>query len=174
MAQRYFKVIDPVTGECQGRYTGTTPKQAASKAFTKVIQRQKQAMRDADSDADSDTDSDADVQVDSTPIYLRESTRASDRKVFGYTCKKIQLDEPIERHITSERGETITISQYSKNHIEKRSIPNSLREKFGLELEYESEPEPEPESKSEDKQTDNKLIIESDILIKGTADPIEI
>ena len=36
---RYFKMIDPVTGQASGRFTGYTAKQAASKIFTKMLQK---------------------------------------------------------------------------------------------------------------------------------------
>lgn len=38
LEMRYFKVVDPITGKGSGRYSGLSPKMAASKAYTKYLQ----------------------------------------------------------------------------------------------------------------------------------------
>lgn len=112
--ERYFKLIDAKTGRSYGRYTGETPKQAASKGFTKMLQKLKTEGKNP--------------PKQSTTIYLRESTRGSARKVYGYEASRLKLPEPQELVIKDkESGEEKTIVYHYRNKIKKVPVP----EQFG-------------------------------------------
>jgi len=107
---RYFKLINPTTGECEGRYTGQTPKQAASKAFTKLIQR---------GTAQSGV---------KTDIFIRESTRGCVPKTYGYAAQRTKLANPHELQIADAiTGETKTIVMHFRNQIMKTNVPSFLQ-----------------------------------------------
>ncbi|AEQ32871.1 hypothetical protein CE11_00358 [Megavirus courdo11] len=107
---RYFKLIDPKTNESYGRYTGGTPKQAASKAYTKTVQGLKGGGKP--------------IPKKST-IILRESTRGSPRKYYGYEASRLQLAEPQILEINTD-GETKTITYNFRNKIKKIPVPEQL------------------------------------------------
>ena len=112
-SDRYFKLINPKTGKSYGRYTGDTPKQAASKGFTKMLQKLK-------NDGKS-------TPKQSTTIYLRESTRGSARKVYGYEASRLKLPSPQELVITDkETGEEKTIVYHFRNKIKKVPVPEMI------------------------------------------------
>lgn len=109
---RFFKAINEKDGKGHGRYTGDTPKQAASKGYTKFIQRLK-----AEGKAIPKT----------TKIYLRESTRGSNRKVYGYIASRVKLDEPQELTIKDNAtGEKKMITYNYRNKIHKVAVPEQL------------------------------------------------
>lgn len=81
---RFFKRIDLKTGETSGRYVGVTPKQAASKADTKLRQKFKR---------------DGKPYPDVNYIYIRESTRNSLKKVYAYISEPNRLDKPQKKPI---------------------------------------------------------------------------
>ncbi|XWV25777.1 hypothetical protein QJ857_gp1311 [Tupanvirus soda lake] len=109
---RYFKLFDPSTGKSFGRFTGDTPKQAASKGFTKMLQTIKQSGKEPPS---------------STKIYMRESTRGVPHKIYGYEASRIKLDQPQELVIRdNETGYTKTLSYYYRNRIKKIPVPKSV------------------------------------------------
>lgn len=111
--ERYFKLIDAKTLKSFGRYTGETPKQAASKGFTKLLQKLKENGKTVPKE---------------TTIYLRESTRGSNRKVYGYSASRQKLPEPQELVIKDkETGEEKTITYHYRNKIKKVAVP----EQFG-------------------------------------------
>lgn len=64
--KRYFKLINE-DGSTKGRYTGETPKQAASKGYTKMLQQMKK---------------DGEKIPKHSIIYLRESTRGSQKNLL--------------------------------------------------------------------------------------------
>ena len=110
--KRYFKVIDPVTGTASGRYTGDTPKQAASKGYTKMLQELKREGK---------------KEPKQSTIYLRESTRGSARKVYGYEAKREKLAEPQELCIIDRiTGQEKTITYEYRNKIHKVPVPENL------------------------------------------------
>jgi len=110
---RYFKTIDAKTGDSYGRYTGETPKQAASKAYTKLLQKFK-------SDGKA-------VPKQSTTIFLRESTRGSARKIYGYEASRQKLKEPQRLFITDkETGEEKEIVYHFRNKIKKVTVPEQI------------------------------------------------
>jgi hypothetical protein len=109
---RYFKLIDPETLVCGGRYTGSTPKQAASKGFTKLVQKYKNEGKT--------------IPTDLT-IFLQESTRGSSGKMFGYAVSREKLSRPITLNIG---GATIHYEYRNKVYkIGKKSFPIKLQNK---------------------------------------------
>jgi len=110
--ERYFKLVDARTNKSYGRYTGETPKQAASKGYTKLLQKLKLKGKTAPKD---------------TVIYLRESTRGSNRKVYGYSASRQKLPEPQELVIKDkETGEEKTITYHYRNKIKKVAVPEQI------------------------------------------------
>jgi Non-histone chromosomal protein MC1 len=106
---RYFKLIDTETNTALGRFTGETPKQAASKAFTKIIQKLRVQNKPV---------------PEETTLYLRESSRGSSRKIYGYKASRQKLPEPQEVVIKDLlTGEAKTISYHYRNKME--AIPVS-------------------------------------------------
>lgn len=109
---RYFKLIDDKTGKTYGRYTGDTPKQAASKGFTKMVQKSKVEGKKPPTKA---------------TIFLRESTRGSARKIYGYEAYRQKL--PIPQHLTitnQENGTQKTITYHFRNKIKKIPVPDEI------------------------------------------------
>lgn len=107
---RYFKIIDIKTGKTRGRYTGDTPKQAASKGFTKIVQRLKKKGKT--------------IPKTPTTIYLRESTRGRTKKIYGYEASRQKLEEPQILKITnSKTGEKKKIVYLYRNKIKKIPVP---------------------------------------------------
>lgn len=110
--ERYFKIIDHKTGKTYGRYTGDTPKQAASKAYTKKVQRLKKMGK---------------TPSKRSQIILRESTRGSARKVYAYEAYRQKLPEPQNLDITDkETGITKQIVYHYRNKIRKIPVPTQI------------------------------------------------
>ncbi|XWV25776.1 hypothetical protein QJ857_gp1312 [Tupanvirus soda lake] len=110
---RYFKLIDTTTGKASGRYTGNTPKQAASKSFTSMLQKFKTNG----------------IEIpQKIIIYLGESTRGSSRKIYAYEASRVKLPEPLEFIIRDQdTGESKTIVYLYRNQIKKISVPLNLK-----------------------------------------------
>lgn len=111
---RYFKLIDPSTKKSYGRYTGATPKQAASKGFTKIVQSYKEKGTKVPA---------------KLSIYLRESTRGSLKKVYGYSAARQKLDNPQTLNITDAKtGQVKEIVYEYRNSIkkDKAGVPEQL------------------------------------------------
>lgn len=110
--KRYFKRLDPVDGKMYGRYTGKTPKQAASKAYTKL----RKAMREQKL-----------AIPQQTTIYVRESTRNSARKVYAYQAWIVKLKEPQELSIPDQDGkEDKEIKYRFRNKVKKVALPTQI------------------------------------------------
>lgn len=100
---RYYKVVDNITGIGQGRITGETPKQAASKAFTSFLKKRKENNEK--------------IPVDHI-IQIRESTRGSKRESYFYKCNRVKLSTPQElRIIDKDTGEMETITYFYRNSL---------------------------------------------------------
>lgn len=103
--KRTFKLINAEDGSTHGRYTGDTPKQAASKAYTKMVQKlnkEKQKIPKL------------------CVIYLRESTRKSPKKIYGYESSRLKLDKPQKLEIVDNKtGKTKEIIYRFRNKIRK-------------------------------------------------------
>lgn len=111
--ERYFKLFDAKSGKALGRYTGDTPKQAASKGYTKFLQKLKENGKAAPKE---------------TTIYMRESTRGSPRKVYGYTAARVKLGEPATVTIKDKvSGEEKTVTYQYRNKIKKIAVPEEIQ-----------------------------------------------
>ena len=111
--RRYFKIVNE-DGSSHGRYTGDTPKQAASKGYTKMIHKMKKS---------------GEKLPKRSIIYLRESTRGSPKKIYGYEASRQKLDKPQELKIAnSGTGESKTIKYKYRNKIKKVQVD---MEQFG-------------------------------------------
>lgn len=111
--ERYFKLFDAKSGKTLGRYTGDTPKQAASKGYTKLLQKLKESGKAAPKE---------------TTIYMRESTRGSARKVYGYTANRKKLAEPQQVTIKDKvSGEEKTVTYNYRNNIKKIAVPEEMQ-----------------------------------------------
>jgi hypothetical protein len=101
--ERYFKLVKSKIGDQEGRFTGRTPKQAASKAFTKLLMKAKENSTMPDQ---------------STKIFIKESTRGSKQKIYGFEAKRVELDQPQELTIMDKStGQFKTISYKYRNEI---------------------------------------------------------
>jgi len=108
---RYFKLINEKTLKSHGRYTGDTPKQAASKGYTKMVQHYKKSGKKV---------------PPKTTIYLRESTRGGAGRVYGYTAAREKLDEPQTLVIPNDKGEEKKIVYEFRNKIRKEVVPEQV------------------------------------------------
>lgn len=109
---RYFKLINIKSGKTNGRYTGDTPKQAASKAYTKMVQKYKKDKKNLPKTSE---------------IYLRESTRGSLKKIYGYQARRDKLDEPQKLVIHGDdENPTKTITYHFRNKIRKVKVPEDV------------------------------------------------
>lgn len=86
---RYFKLIDQDGYKC-GRYSGSTPKQAANKALTTILFKIRQENVDF---------------VDDVPIKfsIQECTRGSSHKKYEYEGKRVKLETPMEIQIGDKK-----------------------------------------------------------------------
>jgi hypothetical protein len=109
---RFFKRINEDTMEGIGRYTGDTPKQAASKSYTKYLQKLRAEKKKIPA---------------STTIYLRESTRGSNRKIYGYAASRVKLKKPQELIIRdTATGKKKKIVYNFRNQIHKAPVPEQI------------------------------------------------
>ena len=109
---RFFKIIDAKTGASYGRYTGDTPEQAASKAFTQLLQKMKEEGK---------------APPEQTIIYLREATRGSARKIYGYEAFRQKLKEPQKLTIRDKNtGEEKEIVYHFRNKLKEVAVPDQI------------------------------------------------
>jgi hypothetical protein len=108
---RYFKMVNSKDMSTTGRYTGETPKQAASKGYTKLIQSYKK---------------DGKAIPSKTNIFLRESTRGSNKKIYGYSASRVKLDKPQTLQIPDGKGDVKEITYHYRNKIKKIAIPEQM------------------------------------------------
>lgn len=108
--QRFFKLIGP-DGTSQERYTGQTPKQAASRAFTKMIMDDKKRGEYIDEDNSEKI------------VHIQESTRGRPNTDFWYKGKRIQLDNP-QHHTINVNGIVRTITYNYSNAVTKIRQPD--------------------------------------------------
>lgn len=98
MERRFFKIIDSNTGLSQGRFTGATPKQAASKCATKLFMQNKHKG----------------INVNNIKLCIRESTRGCSRKYHFYEVVRVKLQHPQVIHMGPQ-----TIVYKFKNTVHK-------------------------------------------------------
>lgn len=112
--KRNFKRIDPKTGENIGRYIGATPKQAASKSYTRYVMTAIKLGKRVPKKTD---------------IFIRESTIPSQKKIYAYHAKRIKLDEPQVIQIRDKAKGTEKIVTYKyRNVITKIEVPAKIHE----------------------------------------------
>jgi len=110
---RFFKAIDNAGGPSIGRYTGGTPKQAASKAFTKMVRKMKAL--------------DGKVPKQPVKLYIKESTRRGPQKMYAYSASRNKLKVPQELIITDKMtGEEKKITYRYRNNIRKIPLPSEM------------------------------------------------
>lgn len=90
-------------GESFGRYAGETPKQAAKKAFTRIIQKY-----------NIPTDQD-------TQFCIRECARNSKHRLFHYIGRRIMLRNPVPVQIG---GSVVTYKHKNKVRKDKLRLIN--------------------------------------------------
>jgi len=89
------------------RITGNTPKQAASKALTLLVNQKKQQGK----------------SVKGKVVFtIKETTRGSKGKEYSYQGEKIKLKQPTTYKIKSSNGEVKEIINKYKNVIEKYQV----------------------------------------------------
>ncbi len=99
-----------------GRFTGTKPKQAASKAFTSLMQKNK---------------TDGPVE-----FSIRESSRGCDKKEYSYIGERKELDIPMTAMIG---GKEITYKYVNNIHRQKKIDKKNSKKKQNLEDENDIE-----------------------------------
>ena len=109
----YFKMINQDDGTFYGRYTGDTPKQAASKGYTKMLRKMK---------------ADGLKPPKKSIIFLRESTRGKARKIYGYEAWTQKLPEPQIVELKDKKtGEVYkTIVHNYRNKAKKVPVPDQI------------------------------------------------
>lgn len=96
--ERYFCLINN-NGSCGKRFVGNTPREAASKAFTSIVQQNK------------------DLPCDYL-LKLKETTRGSNRETFYFICNRIKLDRPTnETMVNVTTGERKDYRSWHRNDI---------------------------------------------------------
>ncbi|AEQ60716.1 ubiquitin-conjugating enzyme E2 [Acanthamoeba castellanii mamavirus] len=108
---RYFKIYDPTTGKTTGVYVGGIPKQAASKALTKLF-------------SNDDTVKNTNNKKE---FYLREYTGNKPGKIYKYEGTRQKLNQPQKISIPSFNGQYKTITYNYKNKIVKKNVPDSIK-----------------------------------------------
>ncbi|QKF94863.1 hypothetical protein QKU48_gp1405 [Fadolivirus algeromassiliense] len=114
---RYFKLISE-DGTSHGRFSGSKPKQAANKAFTKIVQENHMNGNN--------------IENTEVEFGIIESTRCCKHKTYKYIGKRVKLDKPMEVVIGNGPDKKIIQYHYSNvikkaNHLDKKenSIENS-------------------------------------------------
>lgn len=102
---RYFKVI-LAGGDPQGRFSGTKPKQAATKALTSILRTKK---------------SNEESTVGEFEFSIVECTRGSKHKTYNYTGERVKLDNPMTVQIGGGKdgGDKKTITYKYNNRVMK-------------------------------------------------------
>ena len=101
---RSFRLFDPKTGEViGGRYRGRNPRQAASKAYTKLLK------------------SDELDGSEETTLHIKESTRGGNRRIFAYSANREELKNPQKVELVGPNGPRVICYRF-KNRISKIAI----------------------------------------------------
>lgn len=108
--QRFFVAYDE-NDQTIGTFTGETPKQAASKAFTALMGKTE----------------DESLAESGMKIYLKEIAPDGNKKIYGYDAKRKKLDYPIEvTTVDKKSGEKKVITYQYENQIKKIAVPESM------------------------------------------------
>jgi len=108
---RYFKLIDGDSLKTYGRYVGDTPKQAASKGFSKLVKKYKVEKKKLPANL---------------TIYTKESTRKGPGKVYAYVANRNKLDKPQLIKIKDANGGDKQIKYEFRNDIRKGVVPPKI------------------------------------------------
>jgi hypothetical protein len=143
--KRLFKRFDENLGKYVGRYVSYTPKQAASKGYTKMLRKLKKLGEK--------------IPKKST-VYLCEHTKGKPKKIYGYVAKRQLLETPQIRKIvvTDKDGELHKkkIKCYYRNKIKKTQVPEEILEMVTKKNTRKSSKEKEEKSsKKTSKKTSN-------------------
>jgi len=95
---RSFRLFDPKTGEViGGRYRGRNPRQAASKAYTKLLK------------------SDELDGSEETTLHIKESTRGGNRRIFAYSANR---EEPSKSRTCRSKWTTSYLLSVQKQNLQ--------------------------------------------------------
>lgn len=114
---RYFSLVD-ASGNNVGRYTGATPKQAASKAFTTMIRKQKEEDK-----------------LTPQTICIRESTQGANYKTYMFEAGREKLFEPQTLEIIDKVSGTKKVISYQYKNWVRKARKNTEDKKEKIENE---------------------------------------
>ena len=123
---RYFKIIGE-NGRSYGRFTGSSPKQAASKAFTAITKKKKNKNAE-------------------TNFTIRECTRGSHCKKYHYIGKRVELETPKIITIGSKEVKYKYANKIARN----KNVAESSEEESSEEESSEEETSGNSEEESEE------------------------
>lgn len=115
--QKYYRICNE-KGDPAGRYTGTTPKQAASKAFTKLFNKR---VKDGKGEPKG-----------AMTLTVRESTRGSTTRYreHVYSAERVKLDKPEVVVINKGKGDLEKKIEYShRNVLKKVEMKNTKKQR---------------------------------------------
>ena len=97
--KRTFKIVQGGKDDASSRLLGSTPKQAANKAFTSILRQQNKTT------------------CKKMKFAIQETTQNSKKKVYTYTGERVKLKTPLEYDVKTKDGETRTIVIKYKNIV---------------------------------------------------------
>jgi hypothetical protein len=143
--KRHFRIVTQDGAETYGRYSGSNPKQAASKAYSAFLRKLRQEGKDEPKQP---------IQ-----LILRESTRGSKHREYMYTAYRKQLDEPTTVTIDND-GDLKEVTYNYKNIVKKLSqeggAKKSRKSAKGKSTKAESKTKSKSKSKGESKPKSKK------------------
>lgn len=115
--KRHFKRIDPSTGSLHGRYSGTSPEQAAGKGASKYMKSLEESGKSPKNEF---------------TIYMKESTRDSKGGLYGYKITRSELSEPreVKKKIAGSDEEKVVTYKFTKQ-IRRIPVPPKVAELVG-------------------------------------------
>lgn len=103
---KYYTLIDPITGKGSGRFCGYTPRQAAAKAFTKMILISKKNNENVS---------------ENKIVTIKEVTENSSIEIYKYDASRVKIDPPLELSIKDPTtGDDKKIIYHYRNKIAKK------------------------------------------------------
>lgn len=108
---RYFKVIVS-GGDPHGRFSGTKPKQAATKALTSILRTRK---------------TNKESTAGEIKFCIRECTRGSKQKTYNYIGERVKLENPMTVQIGGGDNQK-TITYKFNNRVMKNKAPDQADE----------------------------------------------
>lgn len=112
---RTFRSIEPKSTKQHGKYTGTSPMQAAKKCASKRFQSFKKSGKSI---------------PQNIKIFIREATDESKYKVFGYQASRIKLLQPVSICILDRRtNNRRTVTYCYLNKLKSINVPKNIMDK---------------------------------------------